>query len=69
MILTTKEQLHVIERALDLAWEDLLVQRDDHSKYAPQDDVEAFLGEINTHIDYIIQAKSYVRSWFEKLPK
>lgn len=61
------EMKEVILSALRISRDDLLVQRGDHGKYAPTEDVEDILGEIDKHLDLLEEAEGYVKEIFSYL--
>jgi hypothetical protein len=62
-----EKQRDEVLNALDLTIEDLLVQRDDHAKYASGEDRDEILEEIDNHLDKVATAKDTVIEWAIKL--
>lgn len=62
-----QKQRDEIIGVLNLTLEDLWVQRDDHEKYAPVEDKEVILAEIDNHLEAIDTAKAIVNEWAIKL--
>jgi hypothetical protein len=62
-----KKQRDEVLGVLNLTLEDLSVQRDDHEKYAPVDDRDEILAEIDNHLEALDNAKAIVNEWAIKL--
>lgn len=62
-----EKEKNAILSALRIAHDDLLVQRGDTLKYAPQEDVDLIVGEIDNHLNIIETAQGYIHEWAEKL--
>jgi len=58
---TKNEKLNTILRALHLSRDDLLIQKMDHEKYAPAEDLEEILDSIDFHLDLIADAEIYTK--------
>lgn len=62
-----EEAKNTLLMALRIAQDDLEVQRDDTSKYAPAGDREEILTEIDRHLDIVEEAKGIVNLWASML--
>jgi hypothetical protein len=64
-----QEQKDKLLRTLSLTREDLFVQRGDADKYAPSEDKDEILAEIDRHIDLLDESEAIIQEWSTKLNK